>query len=106
MKPKHLIWARRISQTIFFMLFLFLLIETRLPQDIAIDYSIALDEQPEIRLDYPVTFFFQIDPLIWISSVISGRMWLIGFGWAVSLLIATLFFGRFFCGFICPFGTM
>ncbi len=106
MKPKYFIWARRISQGLFLLLFLFLMVETRLPQTITLDYTIASDEQRDIRLDYPATFFFQIDPLTSISSLASGHVWIKGFAWGIGLLTATFFFGRFFCGFICPFGTI
>jgi len=105
-KPRQLIWIRRISQGIFLLLFLLLLVETRLPQDIYLDYTIALNDQQDIRLGFPVTFFFQLNPLTWLTSLVSGHLWVKGFWWAIGLLIVTLFLGRFFCGFICPFGTI
>jgi len=106
LKPKHLIWLRRTSQAVFLCLFLFLLIESRLPQDIVIDYTSAMGNGGDIRIEHPVTFFFQLDPLIWLTSLISDRIWIQGFGWAVAVLVATLLLGRVFCGFICPFGTL
>ena len=106
MKAKHLVWIRRISQAFFLILFVFLLVESRLPQDIYLDYSIAFAAEQEITLEYPVTFFFQLDPLVWLTTLISGHQWIKGFGWALGLVILTFFFGRIFCGFICPFGTI
>jgi polyferredoxin len=106
LKATHLVWIRRVSQAFFFILFIFLLIESRLPQDIYLDYSIALNAEQEIELDYPVTFFFQLDPLIWITSLISGHQWIKGFGWAFGIVFLTFLFGRIFCGFICPLGTL
>ena len=94
------------SQAFFLILFIFLLIESRLPQDIYLDYSITLNAEQDIELDYPVKYFFQLDPLIWITSFISGHQWITGFGWALGIIILTFFFGRIFCGFICPLGTL
>jgi len=106
LKAKHLVWIRRLTQAIFLIVFVLLLIESRLPQDVYMDYSAALTAEQDIELNYPVTFFFQIDPLIWLTSVVSGHQWIKGFGWALGIVVLTLFFGRFFCGFICPFGTI
>jgi ferredoxin len=105
-KPKHLVWIRRTCQAFFLCLFLWLLTGTRLPQDVYMDYSPTFSEVQDIRITGPVTFFFQLDPLIWLSSVISARQWIVGFGWAIGLIIATILFGRFFCSFVCPFGTL
>ncbi|MGD9334841.1 MAG: 4Fe-4S binding protein [Desulfobacterales bacterium] len=106
MKASHLVWIRRVSQAFFLILFIFLLIESRLPQDIYLDYSIAPNAEPDIELGYPVKYFFQLDPLIWISSLISGHQWIKGFGWALGIVVLTFFFGRVFCSFICPLGTI
>lgn len=106
LKAKHLVLIRRITQAIFLIFFVFLLIESRLPQDITLDYSIILSSEQNIELNHPVTFFFQIDPLIWLSSFISGHPWIKGFGWAMGIVVITLLFGRLFCGFICPLGTI
>lgn len=106
MKPKHLVWIRRISQTVFLLLFLFLLVESRLPQDVYIDYSMAMGSEQDIRLDQPTTFFFQINPLTLITSLLSGHQWIKGFGWAIGVILLTFLLGRIFCGFICPFGTL
>jgi len=106
LKANHLVWIRRVSQTFFLILFIFLLVESRLPQDIYLDYSIALDAKQDIELDSPVKYFFQLDPLIWITSLISGHQWIKGFGWALGIVALTFFFGRIFCSFICPLGTI
>jgi polyferredoxin/formate hydrogenlyase subunit 6/NADH:ubiquinone oxidoreductase subunit I len=106
MNPRSLVWTRRISQTLFFLFFLFLLVETRLPQDVYLDYSLAFSSEQDIRLDYPVAFFFQLNPLTWLTSLISGHIWIKNFSWALGVVFLTLFLGRIFCGFICPFGTI
>jgi len=106
LKANHLVWIRRLSQAFFLILFIFLLIESRLPRDIYLDYSIVLNTEQNIELDYPVKCFFQLDPFIWITSLISGHHWIKGFGWALGIVVLTFFFGRIFCGFVCPLGTL
>ncbi len=97
---------RRMSQAFFLLLFLVLLIESRLPQDIYLKYSTVLSSEVDLRIGWPVRFFFQLDPLVWLSSLLSGHHLIKGFGWAIGLLLLTLFLGRIFCGFICPLGTI
>jgi polyferredoxin/formate hydrogenlyase subunit 6/NADH:ubiquinone oxidoreductase subunit I len=106
LKVKHLVWIRRISQTVFLLLFLVLLVESRLPQDIYLEYSAVLSSEVDLRIGWPVKFFFQLDPLVWLSSLVSGYHLIQGFWWALGLLIVTFFLGRIFCGFICPLGTI
>jgi len=106
LKATHLVWIRRISQFLFLFFFLFLLVESRLPQDVYLDYSVVFEAEQDISLSYPVTFFFELDPLIWLTTLISGHQWITGFGWALAIVALTFFLGRIFCGFICPFGTI
>jgi polyferredoxin/formate hydrogenlyase subunit 6/NADH:ubiquinone oxidoreductase subunit I len=101
-----MVWIRRISQTFFLLLFIFLLVESRLPQAIYVDYSAAFTHEQDLRLSQPVTFFFHLDPLVWLTSLLSGHAWIKGFAWGMGVLVLTLFLGRVFCGFICPFGTL
>lgn len=101
-----MVWIRRASQTFFLLFFVFLLVESRLPQDTFLDYSLVFSSDLDLKLDQPVSFFFQLDPLVALSSLISGHALIRGFLWGVGLLLATLFLGRFFCGFICPLGTV
>ena len=106
MKIRHLVWLRRTTQFLFLFFFIFLLIESRLPQDIYVDYSGAFSTVQDLRLDPPVTFFFQLDPLVGITSLISGHELITGFLWGVAILVLAVLLGRVFCGFICPFGTV
>jgi polyferredoxin/formate hydrogenlyase subunit 6/NADH:ubiquinone oxidoreductase subunit I len=105
-KIRHLVWLRRTLQAFFLIFFLFLVIESRLPQDVYIDYNMAFSADQELRLDQPVTFFFQLNPLIGISSLLSGYTFVKGFLWGAGILVLTILLGRIFCGFICPFGTI
>jgi polyferredoxin len=63
------------------------------------------------RLDgYPVSIFLEADPLVALSTAIAtGQLYHVGatglfFG--IGLLVATMVLGRFYCGWICPFGTL
>ena len=60
------------------------------------------------RYKAPVTFqniFYRFDPLVLIITSIAQRFVITGAILSVFLIAATLLFGRFFCGFICPLGT-
>jgi polyferredoxin len=48
----------------------------------------------------------RIDPLAAITTMIAQRRWLVFFLPAVILLAATLILGRFWCGWLCPLGTL
>ncbi len=106
MRAGRLKWIRRISQGIFLLFFLFLLVESRLPQDVYRNYSLVFSEEPELDIELPVGFFFQLDPLVVLTTLLSSGILIKGAFWAGILILATFFLGRFFCGFICPFGTI
>jgi polyferredoxin len=105
-KPRHLVWVRRVIQSLFFGLFLFLLVESRLPQDVYLDYARAFSGEADLRLEAPVTFFFRTDPLVALTTLLSGGALIRGFLWAAGVLALTILMGRVFCGFICPFGSL
>src|ERR1017187_1697690 len=90
---------RRLSQILFLLLFLLLLLKT--------EYRGSLRAVPgDVRLPYPVSFFLQLDPLAAIASALSSRTLYRGLLWSLAILIPALFLGRFFCGWICPLGTL
>ena len=106
MTAKWLVQLRRIIQSLFLVFFILLLIESRLPQDVYLDYSMAFGTAQDLRLEWPVTFFFQLDPLVALSSLLSAAVWITGYLWAVAVIVMTLLLGRSFCSWICPFGTI
>ncbi len=58
------------------------------------------------QLPYPVSLLFRLDPLAALADALAPG----AFGWqllwpALLLVVLTIFFGRFFCGWICPLGT-
>ncbi len=90
---------RRLSQLLCFLLFLFLLLHT--------DFRASPSTSPDdLRLTAPVALFFQLDPLVAISNALASRALYRGLLWSLVILIPTLFLGRFFCGWVCPMGTL
>ena len=90
---------RRLSQTLFLGLFLVLLWKTELRGSF----------QPgavEFRLPPAVRAFLETDPLVAITNALATRALYHGLIWSLAILIPTLFLGRFFCGWICPLGTL
>jgi polyferredoxin len=84
--------VRILSQAVCFLAFLYLLARTQ--------YSGA------DQISLPVKLLLELDPLAflatWLSSgAVQGLMWL-----ALITVGLTLLFGRFFCGWVCPLGTM
>ncbi len=50
-------------------------------------------------------FFFRFDPLILVVTSVASRVLVRAALPALLVVVATLVFGRFFCGFVCPLGT-
>jgi len=88
---------RTISQVFFLGYFCFLILRT--------DFR-ASSGSDELHLTSPVKFFFLIDPLVGISNVLASRALYQGLLWSLVILVPTFFLGRFFCGWICPMGTL
>ena len=64
----------------------------------------SLDRHPGLR--HWVSKLLEIDPLISIATAITTHTVYRGLLWSLILLVPTLFLGRFFCGWICPYGTL
>jgi polyferredoxin len=90
---------RRCSQILFFALFVFLLARTEFRGSFRVAPG-------EIRLPYPVSLFLQADPLAALANVLATGALYQGLLWSLAILIPTFFLGRFFCGWICPLGTL
>ena len=81
---------RRVSQVLFLLFFLFLLIRTVYPGSAAI----------------PVDFFLRyFDPLAAAATMLASRSFTVSLLPVLIVVILTLLLGRFFCGWICPLGT-
>jgi polyferredoxin len=89
---------RRISQIFFLLLFLALLILTSIRP--------ASTGSADIHMRGPVRMFFILDPLIAITNALATHALYRGLILSLVVLLPTLFLGRFFCGWICPLGTL
>jgi len=49
--------------------------------------------------------FYRFDPLVALTAMLAGRVLLAGFALAGITVVATLLFGRVWCGWLCPMGT-
>ena len=54
----------------------------------------------------PVDLFLRADPLIALTTLISSKEITTPLIPAMILMVLTLLFGRFFCGYLCPLGTL
>jgi len=96
---RALVWVRRLAQTGFFLLFMYWLVNT------AFRGSFASTEQ-NIRIGKPVEGFLLADPFVALITLLSSHTIYRGLLWSLGLVGLTLIFGRVFCGWICPFGTL
>lgn len=94
-----LVWARRVSQAAFFALFLYFLFHTGFR-------GTFTSAETRVRLPMPVEGFLLADPFVAAMTLLSTHTVYRGLLWSVGLLALTLVFGRVFCGWICPFGTL
>jgi ferredoxin len=87
---------RRIVQIFFLLLFIFLIIQT--------------EYKGSSTINYPVKKFLDLDPLIPLTSILAARGLPSGLPkalfWSLLVVGITLLFGRLFCGWICPMGTV
>lgn len=97
-RNRYLRNARRVSQGLFFLLFMVLLLQTN------IDVLDSPDELPQISA--PVDFFLEINPFIAVTTALSTHTLYRNMILAVIVIVATLFLGRFFCGWVCPMGSI
>jgi polyferredoxin len=89
---------RRASQIFFLLVFMMLLVFTTLrPTPGGTD---------DIHLRAPVRLFFELDPLVAVANAFTSHALYRGLLWSLVILLPTLLLGRFFCGWICPMGTL
>jgi len=55
---------------------------------------------------YPVSRLLEMDPLVGLATALSTGHLYRHLGWGILVLALTLIFGRAFCNWICPFGTL
>lgn len=93
-RPKRKRWTMRTSrrwvQVAFLLLFLWLISVTVFP----------------LRSAVPPDLFLRADPLVALTAMLASRTWLPDAAlYSSVIVVGTLLFGRFFCGWVCPMGT-
>ena len=96
----NLVWLRRASQIGFFALFFYFLTHT------AFRGTFAAQSGEPVRLPLPVEGFLLADPFVAAMTLLSTHAVYRGLAWSLVIVALTLVFGRVFCGWICPFGTL
>lgn len=54
----------------------------------------------------PADIYLRLDPLLGLTAILAGREMVTRAVWGAVILAATLLFGRFFCGYVCPLGAV
>jgi MauM/NapG family ferredoxin protein len=80
------------SQAVFFGLFLYLFLGAHYTGE---DY-----------IGSTVQRFFHFDPLLALVTIVSARLVYAYFAFALITVVATVLFGRVFCGWVCPLGAV
>jgi len=89
-----IVTARRISQAFFFALFVWFCI-----------VATVGEEFWQLR-GWPIDWFFELDPLVAFGTVLTTHTLYWPLLWALVTVGLTIVVGRFFCGWVCPFGTL
>jgi polyferredoxin/ferredoxin len=90
----NIVTTRRICQGFFFVLFLWFCSVTTLG-----------GQWWQLR-GWPVNWLIQLDPLVGLATLLSTRTVYAGLLWGLVTIVLTIILGRFFCGWICPFGSI
>lgn len=86
--------VRRITQGFFLLLFIwFCLVST------------VGDQWWQLR-GWPVDWLLQLDPLVGLGTLLTTHTIYSGLLWGAATVALTIILGRFFCGWICPFGCV
>ncbi len=90
----RIVTVRRISQVFFFLLFVWFCI-----------VSTIGDKLWQLR-NWPINWFLQLDPLAAIGTILTTHTLYRFLLWALVTVVLTIVLGRFFCGWVCPFGSL
>ena len=90
----RLVIVRRICQAFFLLLLIWSCLVTTVG-----------DRWFELR-GYPVSWLLELDPLVGLATVLTTGSLYKGLLWGAVTLAATALLGRFFCGWLCPLGTL
>jgi polyferredoxin len=86
--------ARRISQAFFFIITVWFCAVTA-----------SGTEWWQLR-GWPVNWIIELDPLAGLGVLLSTHSVYSGLTWSLVTIVLTIILGRFFCGWVCPFGTL
>jgi len=89
-----IVTARRTSQVFFFVLFVWFCV-----------VSTVGDRFWQIR-GWPVNWFLWLDPLVAVGTALTTHSLWRPLLWASGTMVLTIVLGRFFCGWVCPFGAL
>ena len=90
----NIVTTRRISQIFFFIVFIWFCLVTTIG-----------DQWWQLR-GWPVNWIIQLDPLVGLATLLSTRTLFAGLLWGLATVVLTIILGRFFCGWLCPFGAI
>ena len=89
-----IVQTRRISQAFFFSMFVWFCIVS------------TIGEKFWQLRGWPINWFLQLDPLVAIGTALTTHTLYWPLLWALATIVLTIIFGRFFCGWVCPFGAL
>ena len=89
-----IVQVRRVSQVFFFALFVWFCIVGTLGEKLW-----------QLR-GWPGNWFLQLDPLAAIGTILTTHTLYKPLLWALVTVVLTIIFGRFFCSWLCPFGSV
>ncbi|AQT67021.1 Putative electron transport protein YccM [Anaerohalosphaera lusitana] len=89
-----IVTARRICQAVLFAVFVWFCFIT-----------VQGTEVDQLR-GWPINLFLAADPLVALGTVLTTHTFYAPLLLAVATIILTIILGRFFCGWVCPFGAI
>ena len=90
MSPRKISLVRRITQYVALAFFL-----------VAFIFATLTNPIPGVT-----DFFYRLDPLAALTAMLAGKVLIATFGLAIITLALTVLFGRVWCGWLCPMGTV
>jgi ferredoxin len=90
----RIVTARRISQAFFLLVFLWFCV-----------VATVGDAFWQLR-GWPINWILSLGPLTAVGTLLSTGTLYAPLFWGVAVLVLTFLIGRFFCGFVCPLGTL
>ena len=91
-RTSWVVWLRRVCQAAFLILFFWLFLQTAY--------------HPINKTNGPVDLFFDLDPLVTLNAWLASHTVLRAMLFSLGTVVVTVLMGRWFCGWICPFGAL